>query len=273
MVIVFPSGSSMIIFGENYSPRRKASSRWYGLQWLLDDELLPHEGGVKSLHLKVTIIWDMCVQFVDEYFAMKFQSRCDPRSSRRRAEGLSSFCNYPKGRFLHVYFSVANLARIVLFKRTNFCEALHIIVHRITPLVTPVGAKLVCATAYPVSHLRCFSSAKSQLTCAPTVLVVLLAVVGFARYSWVQRSVRRTRKPITKILFFIWKLYDRCKTYHLTGYQPYCSASLSITSAQSARSHGFTDAPQRRIILAAGATTHSGATPGARDSSTASKTS
>ena len=116
MVIVFPSGSSMIIFGENCSPRRKASSRWYGLQWLLDDELLPHEGGVKSLHLKVTIVWDMCMQYVDDWLkhlrtelhikstgfdvqlpggilfaiAIKFQGRCDPWSSRRRAEGLSS---------------------------------------------------------------------------------------------------------------------------------------------------------------------------------------
>ena len=39
MVIVFPSGSSMIIFGENCSPRRKASTRWYGWQWLQRSDL------------------------------------------------------------------------------------------------------------------------------------------------------------------------------------------------------------------------------------------
>jgi hypothetical protein len=172
MVIVFPSGSSMIIFGENYSPRRKASSRWYGLQWLLDDELLPHEGGVKSLHLKVTIIWDMCVQFVDEYFAMKFQSRCDPRSSRRRAEGLSSFCNYPKGRFLHVYFSVAILARMI-FER--------IFVTHYNSLVRSIACRLVCVTNLAGLSVSCvcygspgytFSSALSACVAKRRVLSI-----------------------------------------------------------------------------------------------------
>jgi hypothetical protein len=89
------------------APRKKSSYRcddegkgmnMWCRQRSMNNELRTHEGGVKSFHLQVTLLWDMWMQYVDSWYAIKLAGFCDEsRCLRPRSEGAI------EGKFRHIF--------------------------------------------------------------------------------------------------------------------------------------------------------------------------